>query len=114
MASAFTSAATTAKPLPRLAGAGGLDRRVESQEVRLAGDVVDEADDLAHVLGRFLQAVDGFVGSPRLRDGTLGEVGALAHALRYLPDRKRQLAHRRRHRLDVEGRILGARAAAPD
>ena len=46
-ASAFTSAATTAKPRPALTGAGRLDGRVEREEIGLIRHLTDQRDDLA-------------------------------------------------------------------
>ncbi len=47
------SSATTANPRPALAGLRGDDRRVQREEVRLSGDLVDDAHDLADLLRAF-------------------------------------------------------------
>ena len=65
-ASLRTSSATTAKPRPGLAGAGGLDRGVERQQVGLLGDAGDRRDD-AGDLGRALAERCGSCRSPRAR-----------------------------------------------
>ena len=60
-----TSSATTAKPRAVLAGASGLDRGVERQQVRLLGDLGDALDDRAD-LGRLaFERADRDGGRPR-------------------------------------------------
>ena len=46
-----------------------LDRGVQRQKVGLAGDIVDQADDLTDLLGGIGQAGDDLVGAFRLDDG---------------------------------------------
>ncbi len=76
------------KALARLAGAGGLDRRVERQQVRLEGDFVDHLqhfgrlrrrlldvmNSLAHLLHRSIAALGGGLGLTRKRTGVTGRV----------------------------------------
>src|SRR6476646_9349487 len=67
-ASAFTSEATTAKPLP--AGARPLDRGVERQKIGLSGHALDELDHVVDLLRRLRQVGDVVVR--RLRLGRRG------------------------------------------
>jgi hypothetical protein len=53
-----TSSATTAKPRPLFAGAGSLNRGVEREQVGLVGDLLDQADDAADLLGPTAQDAD--------------------------------------------------------
>src|SRR5690606_14179851 len=46
----------------RVAGHGRLDRGVQCKDVGLVGDVVDQADDVADLLGRFTEALDPLRG----------------------------------------------------
>src|SRR5690606_37168971 len=75
-------------------GHGGLDRRVQSQNVGLVGNVVDQAHDVTDLLGRLTQALDPLGGvldllADRVHagDGALynliGLVGDGCRALRY-------------------------------
>ena len=54
--------------LAGLAGARRLDRGVERQEIGLAGDVLDQLDDVADLLRRRGEPVHGAVGALRLAD----------------------------------------------
>ena len=56
------------KPLAGLAGAGGLDGRVQRQQIGLAGDLVDQADDIADFLRGLVENHDAFVRLRRLFD----------------------------------------------
>lgn len=68
-----------------IASTGGLDSRVQCQQVDLAGDVLDEGRDCAHRLGGLHQLADRAAGIFRLalhvlhgisgRAGTAGDVG---------------------------------------
>ena len=49
-ASLRTSAATTAKPLPRLARPRRFDRGIQREQVRLLGNLVDQLENLADLL----------------------------------------------------------------
>ncbi len=51
--------ATTAKPRPASPGAGRLDARVQSQKIGLESDFVNDADDLADLARRLLDATHG-------------------------------------------------------
>ena len=69
-----------------LAGAGGLDRGVQRQQVRLLGDAGDRGDDAADALGLLAEVADRArppPGSPRARrpsprDASVDRAGALA------------------------------------
>ncbi len=63
LASAFTSDATTAKPRPDLAGACGLDGRVQRQQIGLGGDAVDQLHHFADLLGAARQDLNGGIGA---------------------------------------------------
>ena len=77
--------------LARLAGARRLDRRVERQQVGLAGDVADELDDVADLLRRLREALNLDVRPARLLDGLAGDPGRLGHLPADLGDRAGQL-----------------------
>ena len=82
-ASDLTSEATTAKPLPGLAGARRLDGGVERQQIGLAGDRLNEADHLADAGGgRRCRAPSWWrTGALRILDGAAGHVGGAAGLL---------------------------------
>ncbi len=54
------------------AGSGGLDSRIQSQEVRLAGDLGDYLNDFADLLGA---GSDQFHGLSRLADNRTAAFG---------------------------------------
>ena len=104
-----------------VAGAGGFNRRVQSQDAGLAGDAVDDADDvgnllagvvnalhgrhpLAHPLAHHLAAPHGHRGRPlRQLAGLPGFVGVLFRG-------RPQLLHRRRRLLQGAGLLFAALA----
>ena len=109
-ASFRTSDATTAKPLPGLPGARGLDRGVQRQQVRLLGDLVDQLEDLADLLrplaerqrplgnrlDLLLHVAHRVAGLLCGRRDGAGVVGDRRRRRRQLLDRRRRLGDRRR------------------
>ncbi len=84
-----------------LAGARRLDGRVQRQQVGLAGDGVDQFDDVADA-GRCLgQLADALGGGARLADGIARHPRRFLHLTADLADRGRHLLGRRGHRLHV-------------
>ena len=131
-ARARTSDATTAKPRPASPARAASTPGIERQEVRLEGDLVDDADDLGD-LGRGLldaaHRLDGvahdaarFLGARLgLQHGGLGLAGAfggLAHRGGDLVERRRGLLERGRLLLgaarQVVGRVRDLARAGPD
>src|SRR5581483_7751080 len=77
------------------AGARGFDRRVQRQQVGLAGNVVDQAHDLADLVGGLGQAFDLRIGALRIADGAAGHLRRLLHLAADLRDRGGELLGRR-------------------
>src|SRR5574338_1081423 len=86
--------------LAGLAGARGLDGRVEREQVGLLGDVGDQIDHFADFGRRVGQTLDGGVGLVGLGDRALGDLGRLV-------DLTADLAHGRRHLLGQSVDRLG-------
>src|ERR1700722_10610944 len=59
----------------RFASTSRFDRRVQGQQIGLAGDVADEFDDVTDFLGRGRQALHRDVGTIGLGDGLTGNLG---------------------------------------
>src|SRR5260370_29335387 len=64
-----------------LSGAGCFDSRVEGEQVRLFGEVVDHFDDLDDVIGAMTENVDDFGGRLDGLIGAVESVGGLFHGL---------------------------------
>ncbi len=104
----FTSEATTAKPAACFTCTCRLDRRVEGQKVRLSGDLLDEGDDLADLLGgcgERLHAGVGFGGADVRRRKVLE--GQL-RLVRDVADRAGELIGGFRDGDDVGGGVFAA------
>ena len=69
------------KALAGVAGPRPFDGGVEGQEVRLAGDVVDQLDDVADLLRRLAQGLHLVVGPAGILDRLAGGPGGLHHPL---------------------------------
>ena len=78
-ASFRTSSATTANPKSVLPGARSFDGGVQSQQVGLLGQVVDDFDDLADIVGALAQRVDDFAGRVNRGVDAVQAVGGLLH-----------------------------------
>jgi len=79
-----------------ITGHGGLDRRVQSQNVGLVGDVVDQAHNVTNLLGRFTQTLDPFGGVlDLLANGVHAGDGVLHHLVTLVGDGYRALCYRR-------------------
>ena len=95
-----------------LAGARGLDGRVERQQIGLLGDVGDQADDVADALGRLAQLLHRRVGAFGLADRLLGDGVRLRHLAVDLHHRRGKLIGRRRDVAHVGGGLgRGGRGA---
>src|SRR5690606_4790225 len=80
----------------RVTGHGGLDRRVQGQDVGLVGDVVDQGYDVTDFLGRLTQTLDPLGGFlDLLPDVVHAADGVLYHFRAFLRDRNRPLRNRR-------------------
>ena len=75
------------KPAAGLAGARGLDRRVEGQDVGLLGDGGDRADDVADGRGVVAQFAGGRGRRLRLADTSVGHVRGVGRGADDLTDR---------------------------
>ena len=75
-------------------GARGLDGGIERQEIGLAGDGVDEFDDVADAGGRLRQFADAVIGVTGLVDGLAGHPRRFLHLAADLVDGRRQLFRR--------------------
>jgi len=64
-----------------LTGASRFDGGVESEQVRLFGEVVDDFDDFADVIGAMAEDVDYFRGRLDRLVGAVEAVGGLLHGL---------------------------------
>ncbi len=109
----LTSLATTAKPLPALAGAGRLDGGVERQQVGLAGDVVDQLDHVADLGSGAGHVLDQLIGGIGLGGGVARDGACAADLGGDFAARRRQLLRCRRHGLDIGGRFLAGRRREP-
>ena len=103
------------EPAPGLAGARGLDRRVQRQQVRLLGDLVDQLEDLPDLLAPLTERERALgdrlhllLHVPHRVAGLLGGSGDRARLLRDRGRRDRQLLDRRRG-LGDRRRLLGRR-----
>ena len=97
------------EPLARLPGARGLDGRVEGQEVRLPGDLLDHPDDGIDVLGRGGELAHRLLGALRLRRRRLDDIGRLPHPRADVADRVGELAGGTGNSLLVGGGLLRGR-----
>src|SRR5690606_19393834 len=95
--------------LARLPGTGGLDGRVEGEEVGLLGDGGDDLDDVTDLLGGGAELAHGAVR--RLRDGAGAgrDRGRLPRRARDLPDGGAHLLGSRGYGLHAGGDLLGGR-----
>jgi hypothetical protein len=90
------------KAAPRLAGARGLDRGIERQQIGLVGDFLDRAEDAVDALGELAQGADVL--------GDRGGVGG--HGVHAVDEgRGGGAAERRGHGVFLEAGALGAHAA---
>ena len=103
------------KTAPGLSGAGGLDARVQRQQVGLERDLVDDGDDGADLAGRFLDLAHGTHGllddlSAALGVALCGLGAGLGggHALGRLIDAARHLVQGGHGLLKVGGLLFGA------
>ena len=93
--------------LARLAGAGGLDGRVEGEQVRLLGDGGDHLDHVADLGGGDAQPAHGLVGGGGRGDGVGGDVRRLDGVDPDLADGGAHLLGARRDRGHAVGDLLG-------
>ena len=98
-----------------LARAGGLDGRVQCQDVGLEGNAVDQLRDFADAARRRLNlvhgvchAVDGLAAALSCRSGLRGQRSSLAGRLCSLAHRTGDFFHRGSRLLQVAGLRLGA------
>src|SRR5690606_25080686 len=81
----------------RITGHRRLDRRVQCQDVGLVRNVVDQADDVTDLLGRFTQPLDPLGGVLDLfTDDVHAGNGALHHLVALVGDGYRTLRYRGR------------------
>ena len=76
-----TSEATTANPSARFAGARGLDRSIERQQIGLPGDFVDNPDDVGDFARRFLDARHGINRFRRYLTAAVGDFAGIVRRL---------------------------------
>ena len=89
-----------------LAGAGGLDRGVEREQVCLAGDRLDQPDHLADTRRGVAELGHGLGGAPRFGDGAACHLGRFGGLAGDLPDRGGEFLDRTRRRRHVlRGRV---------
>ena len=111
---------------PGHAGAGGFDGRVERQDVGLGGDIGDQVDHLADILGALPQFLQGRIGlgqaterglhgvvallgaHHRRLSGTAGGLGVAGHLLHG----RRHLLHSRRDTHHLLGLAIGPRTTS--
>ena len=89
------------------AGAGGLDGRVQRQQVGLGRDRIDQADDFADPACRCRKALHGAVGFARLADRAAGNAGGMRGLLADVVDRRREFLRGGSHRLDAHRGFAG-------
>ena len=90
-------------------GARRLDGGVQREQVGLAGDGVDQLDDVADAGGRLRQLADALGRAARLADGIARHPRRFLHLAADLVDRGRQLFGGGSDRLDVGGGFLRSR-----
>ena len=96
-------------------GARSFNRRVKSEQIGLARDVVDELHHVADLLRGLGKRLDCVVGGVRLLDRLGGDLGRLSHLTADLGDRARQLLGRTGDGLDVgRGLLRGRQSTAVD
>ena len=112
LASSLTSDATTAKPAAGLAGARGLDGRVQRQQIGLAGDRADQAQHVADLLGGRGQAAHHLGGLSGLDHGALGDLAGMGDLPADLGDGGSEFFGRGGNRADAGGCLVRTRPRA--
>ena len=94
---------------PRIARPRRLDRRIQRQQVGLAGDRVDRLDDLADARGDILQHIDAAGGIGHALDGASGDFRGTQNVGADVACIRGKSRRRRRDRLHVGSRLFGRR-----
>ncbi len=79
------------------------------QQFGLAGNVVDEADDVADLLGVLGELADDAAGAVGIGHGPAGDGGGIVHLLADLGDGGAELFRRGGDRLDIARGVLRGR-----
>ncbi len=103
----LTSPATTAKPRPAATGPGGLDGRVEREQVGARRDILDEVEHRAGLVGSGVQAGDVGLRCAHITRGLMGRLVGLIRLASQLPNRGIDLLGRRGDAADAGGSGVG-------
>ena len=109
LASSLTSAATTAKPRPASPARAASMVALSASRLVWPAMVVISADDVADPRGGGAEVLDEAGGLGRLLHRAQGEVGRAVDLAADLLHRRAEFLGRRRHGVDVGGRLLGGR-----
>ncbi len=90
------------------AGACRFDRGIERQKIGLAGDVLDEFDDVADPLRNIGERGDVLIGRCGVGGGAAHDTARLIELAADLLDRHRKLGRRRGGGLDIAGGFVRA------
>ena len=91
-----------------IAGARGLDGRVQRQQVGLRGNALDQRYDVADLLRAVGERAGGVAGAPRIVDRAGSDFGRLGDLAADFRDRGGQFLGGARHRLHVGGGLFGS------
>src|SRR5215831_11591848 len=96
-------------------GTRRLHRRIEGEQVGLAGDLVDDGDDIVDLARGVLDPRHRFDGlgydrtaAARNLSGVVGKTAGLLRAIRIFPHGRGDLLHRRGRLLEIRRLLLGA------
>jgi hypothetical protein len=107
VASAFHLLCHHSEPATGIAGAGGLDRGVQCQQVGLFGDGSDENHDLADFQRHIVQRTNGLRSLVHLRHSVVADIGGLADQIGDLVDRTGELLCGAGDHADTAARLFG-------
>ena len=90
-----------------LAGPSGLDGSVQSQKVRLVGDIFDDPDDFPDLLGPLTEQIDSLSRLSHGMGHSFHPPYGIGHGLASLDGCSTQIMSRGGHDLGVSGHLIG-------